>query len=75
MKKKLHVACSPLTGTIFAGNVLKSGDTWAANKQDVTIEALFAVAEHCVMFGKPVELSKEINETVYPMYRITIEKL
>ena len=42
--KKLHVAASPLTGTIFCGSVLKDGRTWAANKQDVTIDALVAVA-------------------------------
>ena len=25
---KLHVAASPLTGRVFCGTVLKSGDTW-----------------------------------------------
>ena len=57
--RKLHIAASPLTGTIFVGSVLKDGRTWAANKQDVTIDALVAVAEHALKFGMPVEISKE----------------
>jgi molybdopterin biosynthesis enzyme MoaB len=70
--KKLHIAVSPLTGTIFAGTVLKDGMTWGVNKQDVTIEALVAVAEHALKFGKPVEISKADGT---PEYRITVEKL
>jgi hypothetical protein len=42
---KLTVACSPLTGTIFAGKPLKSG-TWGAIKHDVTDDAVRAVATH-----------------------------
>ena len=30
--------------------------TQASNKQDVTIEALVAVANHVLQFGKPVEI-------------------
>ncbi len=26
--KQLHIATSPLTGTIFCGTVLKDGNTW-----------------------------------------------
>ena len=48
--KKLHVACSPLTGNIYAGTVLKNGFTWSANKQDVTNEAIIAVAQHAMQF-------------------------
>lgn len=69
--KKLHVATSPLTGTIFAGTVLKDGNTWGAGKQDVTIEALVAVAEHALHFGNPVEISKPDGT---PEYRITVER-
>lgn len=58
MSKDIHIAASPLTGAIFAGSVLKDGRTWGADKKDVTIEALVAVAEHTVKFGKPVEISK-----------------
>jgi hypothetical protein len=70
MKKQIHVACSPLTGTIFAGHVLKSG-TWSANKQDVTLEALVAVAKHAEKFGRPVEIRRSNGELEY---RITVEK-
>jgi hypothetical protein len=70
--RKLHVAASPLTGTIFAGTVLKDGRTWGAGKQDVTIEALAAVAEHALHFGKPVEITKADGT---PVYRITVEKM
>lgn len=69
--KNLHIACSPLTGTIFAGRVLRDGRTWAAGKKDVTIEALVAVAEHAMKFGAPVEISRP-DGTVE--YRITVER-
>lgn len=72
MNKPLHVATSPLTGTIFVGTVLKDGRTWGANKQDVTLEALIAVAEHALKFGRPIEISKEDGT---PEYRITVEQL
>lgn len=70
--KNLHIAASPLTGTIFAGSVLKNGRTWGANKKDVTIEALVAVAEHAMKFGEPVVISKPDGT---PEYRITVEHL
>jgi hypothetical protein len=71
MKKPLHVAVSPLTNTIYAGTLLKCGTVWSANKQDVTMEALVAVAEHTLKFGKPVV----IHANGKPEYRITVEKL
>jgi len=74
--KRLHIATSPLTGTIFVGNVLKDGRTWGASKKDLTIEALVAVAEHALHFsektGKPIEITDEDGA---PVYRITVEKL
>ena len=72
MKKKIHVAASPLTGTIFAGTILKDGRTWSANKQDVTIEALVAVAHHTLKFGEPVVISKEDGT---PKFKITAEQM
>ena len=72
MSKPLHVAASPITGTIFAGTLLKCGRLWSANKQDVTIESLVAVAEHTLTFGKLVEISEQDGS---PLYRITVEKL
>lgn len=70
--KKLHVAVSPLTNTIFAGTVLKDGRTWGSGKQDVTIEALVAVAQHTVSFGKPVVISKADGT---PEFEITVRRL
>ena len=66
--KPIKIACSPLTGHIFAGYTLKN-NTWAAGKQDVTVDALVAVAEHVVKFGKPVELTCDGKVE----YRITVE--
>ena len=71
MKKPIHVATSPLTNTIYAGTLLKCGTVWSANKQDVTVEVLVAVAEHALSFGRPVE----INANGLPLYRITAERL
>ena len=70
--RKLHVATSQLTGTIFAGTVLRDGRTWGANKTDVTIDALVAVAEHGQKFGKPIEISRADGT---PEYRITVERI
>ena len=67
----LHIAASPLTGTIFTGKLLSSG-LWAANKTDLTIEALVAVAEHTIHFGEAVVVS-EADGT--PKYKITVEVL
>jgi len=73
---KLHIATSPLTGTIFCGRVLKGGRTWGANKEDKTIEALVAVAEHALHFkklhGDDVVISKADGT---PEYKITVERL
>ena len=73
MSKKLHVGCSPLTGTIFAGKILKDGRTWAVGKEDVTIEALVAVAQHIIKFGASVEISRADGSGVE--YRITVERI
>ena len=70
MNRKIHVGCSPLTGTIFAGTVLKDGRTWGTGKQDVTIDALVAVAEHATKFGRPVEITGPDGKLEY---RITVE--
>lgn len=72
---KLRVGMSPLTGSIFAGRLLKSG-MWAQGKQDVTLDCLVAVAQHVAQhterFGKPVLISKEDGT---PEYEITVKKL
>lgn len=69
--KKLHIGTSPLTGTIFAGNILKDNRTWGNGKQDVTIDALVSVAQHVLFFGKPVEITNNGK----PEFKITVEKL
>jgi hypothetical protein len=48
MSRKIHIAASPITNTIYAGHVLKDGMTWGSNQQDVTIEALTAVIDHAL---------------------------
>ena len=71
--KKLHVGVSPITNTIFAGSVLKCGRVWAANKQDVTMDALVAVAQHAIQFGKPIEIRNTGTGKIE--YRITVEEV
>lgn len=69
--KKIHIATSPLTGTIFAGTIIKEG-VWAAGKQDVTRQAIAAVANHLLKNGCTVLLANESGE---PGYEITINKI
>ena len=45
MAEKFTVACSPLSGTIFAGRPIKHG-MWGKIKHDVTEAAVAAVAQH-----------------------------
>lgn len=74
--KSLHIATSPLTGTIFAGTVLKDGRSWGANKKDLTIEALVAVAEHAVHFGEKTGKAIEICKPDGTLeYTIKVTKL
>lgn len=55
--KPIHIATSPLTNRIYAGHVLKSGNEWAMNKQDVTGPACGAVCEHVITNGGTVEVT------------------
>ena len=70
MKDEIHVACSKLTNTIYAGKVLKKKGIWAEGKQDVTLEALLAVVDHVTAFGKPVELRDKEGKLIH---RIIVE--
>lgn len=70
MSKKLRVSTSPLSNTIFAGTILKDGRTWSASKQDVTTDALVAVAYHVLAFGKPVLITNDGK----PEFEITVKK-
>lgn len=65
--KELHVAVSPMSNLIYVGHVLKNGYTWAANKQEVTIPALVAVAQHVVAFGAPVIITKADGTPEYDL--------
>lgn len=56
--KKLKVATSPLTNKIYAGTTIKNGTMFGANKQDVTMDCLIAVVEHCLNFGDTVQIVK-----------------
>lgn len=50
--KKIHLSCSGLTGAVYAGHLLKGDKKWAEGKQDVTVPALVAVAEHTLKNGR-----------------------
>ncbi len=68
--KKIRVATSPLTNTIFAGEIKKPG-VWKSGKQDVTMDCLNAVAEHIKNFGKPVEVTDA--DTGKLIYKLIVE--
>lgn len=68
--KKIHIATSPLTGTIFAGTIIKKG-VWAAGKQDVTDAAISAVADHILKNGGTVVMGSEDGA---PAYEITVKQ-
>ena len=70
MKNKLMIEVSPLTNTIFVGEILKDG-TWAADTHDATIECLVAVAEHVKKFGRPVCVTESATGRL--LYKITVE--
>ncbi len=72
MSKPLYIGTSPLTGTIFVGNVLKDGKTWAANKQDLTGMACHAVAEHVL---KHCDGCTELYVNGIAVYEITVKRL
>lgn len=69
--KKLHIGTSPLTGSIYCGDVAKDGMTWLSNKTDVTGEACAAVAQHVLMNdGKIV-----VTCNGQPAYEIIVKDL
>ena len=73
---KLHVATSPLTGRVFCGTVLKSGDTWGANKTDVTGEACAAVVQALgdrAIDGKErAGALRELDEAIVALVRLRV---
>lgn len=65
-----HVGTSPITNTIFAGRLDKTGQCWAS-KSDVTGAACGAVAEHVIANGGSVVVSSK----GVPKYEITVADL
>lgn len=63
MKKKLHIGCSPLTSKIYCGTTLKDG-CLSADKQDVTYEAVSAVAQHFVQLDQYMEFTFENKQYI-----------
>lgn len=55
MSKEFKLGCSPITNTIYAGNV-KNG-IWIGEKKDVTNTAVMAVAEHLLKANESVKFS------------------
>lgn len=72
MAREIKVAVSPLTNVIYAGTTIRGGTAWGAGKQDVTIDALVAVAQHVLKLGEPVVISKEDGT---PVFEIKVTKL
>jgi hypothetical protein len=76
IKKKLHIATSPLSNNIFCGHLIEKDTAWAANKQDVTADALNAVLDHCIKFeektGDKVALSSSSKKYTF---NIVVEEI
>lgn len=69
--KRLHTAASPLTGRIYCGTVLRDGQTWGANKTDITGEACAAVAQHVLLAGGKTQVTRN----GIPTYEITVREI
>ena len=55
---KIRIGCSPITGTIYAGSVSKTG-LWGKNKVDVTNEAIRSVAESLLQTDEVLQFKHE----------------
>jgi hypothetical protein len=66
----LRIQCSPLTGTIYAGRVNKSGTAWAGQKADVTSDVLGAVIQK-VGAGNIIT----VNVNGQPAYEIEVRAI
>lgn len=71
-ERRIHIATSPLTNTIYAGYVLRDGRTWSdTNKTDVTGAACAAVAEHALEKGGEIVITANGK----PAYEISVKQL
>ena len=69
------IATNNCTNRIYAGTAIKHG-IFGKDKQDVTFDALFAVADHVLNNKSPVVLSVEGEDGVaVQKYKITVEYL
>lgn len=69
--KPIVVGTSPITGTIYAGTLLKDRQTWSTNRSDVTGMACGAVAEHVTQHGGSIVVTSNGE----PAFEITVKDL
>ena len=50
---EFKAGCSPITSTIYVGNVRNDG-TWGVNKKDITSSAVSAVAQHLLQLNEKI---------------------
>lgn len=67
--QEFKVGCSPLTGRLFAGKILKNG-TWGQTKYDVTDTAVGAVAQHLLQLEEKVQFNYKGE-----LYELKVEKV
>lgn len=72
---KYTVACSALTGTIFAGRPNKAKTAFLADKEDVTMECIGAVLDHALMWKARSGKHLEIYSDNGPSYRMILEEI
>jgi hypothetical protein len=66
---KIRIGCSPITGTIYAGSVSKTG-LWGKNKVDVTDEAIRSVAESLLQTDEVLQFKYEGE-----WYELSVKKI
>jgi hypothetical protein len=66
---KIRIGCSPITGTIYAGSVSKTG-LWGNNKVDVTDEAIRSVAESLLQTDEVLQFQYEGD-----WYELSVKKI
>jgi len=71
-RKPIVIGVSPIDGNIFAGTLLDKM-TWSGNKHDVTIQALYAVADHISMCTDDGVM--ELRRNGVPEFEITVKDL
>ncbi len=71
--KKLTIGNNPLTNTIYGGTLIKGASVWSADKQDVTIDALSAVIEHCMTFQDRNDGDKVVLSAGDTKYVLSVE--